>query len=124
MIRPAKIILVLCIVMFAFSVHSFAQQQGAKVKMTVTHTVESTDIIHEVIIAKYGNDEAKIGEAMNKIRKLKKAGKRVMTANEFAKWKQAVDTKMASLKTNVDKQKMRQLIATKTARIVILEDNI
>jgi hypothetical protein len=124
MIQQVKTGLVLCLIMLAFSVHSFAQQQGAKAEMTVTRSVNTSNPIHEAIIAKYGNDEAKIGKAMKKVRALKTSGKRVMTAQEFVQWKQAVDTKMKGLTSNADKQKMRQLISKKTARIVILEDNI
>lgn len=124
MIRQVKTGLVLCLIMLAFSVHSFAQQQGVKTEMTVTRSVKTTDPIASFIIAKYGDDEEKIGKAMKKVTELRRAGKRVMTKQEFAQWQQAVNTKMKGLTSNANKQKMRQLIATKTARIVILEDNI
>ena len=114
--------IICCIFICLGTTSSVAQQ--VKTEMRVHRSVDTPNPTKVAIIAKVGNDEARIKQAMDKVRQAQAAGKRVMTNKEFKEWKRQVNAKLRSLKTDEDKKKMKAFIARKTAKIVVLEQII
>lgn len=96
--------------------------QEVKVEMIHTKQVESTSPLKEVLVQKYGSDEAKIAEARKKVKAVQATGKRVMTSAEFKAWKKGMETKFKSCKNESEELKMRAYITKKESKIIILEE--